>query len=192
MAEIDQLKAFTIEHDGVARMIKSECGVSTSFNPILDKGEHPKVCKYIALWDTGATGSVITKKVIDDLSLVPTGVIQAFHAQGDGMVNTYLVNILLPNNVGFISLPVTEGVLKGMDVLIGMDIISGGDFAITNLNGKTTFTFQVPSVKKIDFVKEFHDKQHTPIVKPKILGRNDPCPCGSGKKYKHCCMNKQS
>jgi tetratricopeptide (TPR) repeat protein len=24
---------------------------------------------------------------------------------------------------------------------------------------------------------------------PKI-GRNDPCPCGSGKKYKHCCLEK--
>jgi len=23
--------------------------------------------------------------------------------------------------------------------------------------------------------------------KPKT-GRNDPCPCGSGKKYKHCCL----
>ena len=23
------------------------------------------------------------------------------------------------------------------------------------------------------------------------VGRNDPCPCGSGKKYKNCCMNKQ-
>ena len=22
------------------------------------------------------------------------------------------------------------------------------------------------------------------------VGRNDPCPCGSGKKFKHCCMNK--
>ncbi len=22
-------------------------------------------------------------------------------------------------------------------------------------------------------------------------GRNDPCPCGSGKKYKHCCALKQ-
>ena len=22
------------------------------------------------------------------------------------------------------------------------------------------------------------------------IGRNDPCPCGSGKKYKHCCQNK--
>ncbi|MDR3440092.1 YchJ family protein [Telmatospirillum sp.] len=29
---------------------------------------------------------------------------------------------------------------------------------------------------------------NTPVVRtgPKI-GRNDPCPCGSGKKYKHCC-----
>lgn len=25
---------------------------------------------------------------------------------------------------------------------------------------------------------------------PKKVGRNDPCPCGSGKKYKKCCMNK--
>jgi len=23
------------------------------------------------------------------------------------------------------------------------------------------------------------------------VGRNDPCPCGSGKKYKQCCMKKQ-
>lgn len=25
---------------------------------------------------------------------------------------------------------------------------------------------------------------------PKV-GRNDPCPCGSGKKFKHCCINKK-
>jgi hypothetical protein len=24
------------------------------------------------------------------------------------------------------------------------------------------------------------------------VGRNDPCPCGSGKKYKHCCVGKRS
>jgi hypothetical protein len=23
-------------------------------------------------------------------------------------------------------------------------------------------------------------------------GRNDPCPCGSGKKYKHCCALKET
>ncbi len=27
---------------------------------------------------------------------------------------------------------------------------------------------------------------HTPIVKEKLPGRNDPCPCGSGKKFKNC------
>jgi hypothetical protein len=23
-----------------------------------------------------------------------------------------------------------------------------------------------------------------------VVGRNAPCPCGSGKKYKHCCADK--
>ena len=30
-------------------------------------------------------------------------------------------------------------------------------------------------------------KSNEPIVKGKKIGRNDPCPCGSGKKYKKCC-----
>ena len=25
------------------------------------------------------------------------------------------------------------------------------------------------------------------VIKEKKIGRNDPCPCGSGKKYKYCC-----
>jgi preprotein translocase subunit SecA len=27
-------------------------------------------------------------------------------------------------------------------------------------------------------------------VGEKKVARNDPCPCGSGKKYKKCCLNK--
>ena len=30
-------------------------------------------------------------------------------------------------------------------------------------------------------------KESTTIRKEKKVGRNDPCPCGSGKKYKKCC-----
>ena len=30
-------------------------------------------------------------------------------------------------------------------------------------------------------------KESTTIRKEKKIGRNDPCPCGSGKKYKKCC-----
>lgn len=25
----------------------------------------------------------------------------------------------------------------------------------------------------------------------KKIGKNDPCPCGSGKKYKHCCIGSK-
>ena len=39
-----------------------------------------------------------------------------------------------------------------------------------------------------DFIEEMMNRpQATPVSKD--IGRNDPCPCGSGKKYKNCCMN---
>jgi hypothetical protein len=49
-------------------------------------------------------------------------------------------------------------------------------------------------VKDEDFeVRLIEDKRPAPVslVIPQkaIAGRNDPCPCGSGKKYKKCCMN---
>ena len=32
-------------------------------------------------------------------------------------------------------------------------------------------------------------KSESPLVTSPKVGRNDLCPCGSGKKYKHCCLN---
>jgi len=34
---------------------------------------------------------------------------------------------------------------------------------------------------------EVEDEGSEPYVAPAKIGRNDPCPCGSGKKYKKCC-----
>jgi len=44
-----------------------------------------------------------------------------------------------------------EGHILGSDVLIGMDVITQGDFAITNKDGMTTFSFRTPSLITIDF-----------------------------------------
>ena len=33
-------------------------------------------------------------------------------------------------------------------------------------------------------------KKANTVIKGKKVGRNDPCPCGSGKKYKQCCGRK--
>lgn len=39
-------------------------------------------------------------------------------------------------------------------------------------------------------VPDFGWSPQQPIVKENKTGRNDPCPCGSGKKYKKCCLDK--
>jgi hypothetical protein len=38
-------------------------------------------------------------------------------------------------------------------------------------------------------IKADYNRSKT-VVKQKKVGRNEPCPCGSGKKYKQCCLNK--
>ena len=41
---------------------------------------------------------------------------------------------------------------------------------------------------KAEYEREMGEERR-PKATPKV-GRNEPCPCGSGKKYKHCCLNK--
>jgi len=81
-------------------------------------------------------------------------------------VNTYLVNLFLPNNVVVAAVPVSEGGIAGADMLIGMDIITMGDFSITNCNGQSCWTFRMPSVEEIDFVKEIqeHNKKYRHLL----------------------------
>ena len=47
-------------------------------------------------------------------------------------------------------------------------------------------------LREIDLMKQGHTPiiSHEPTKTPKKIGRNDSCPCGSGKKYKKCCLGK--
>ena len=49
--------------------------------------------------------------------------------------------------------------------------------------GKVRKYYQITGEGK----KHLEQKKSGTIVKGKKIGRNDPCPCGSGKKYKQCC-----
>ena len=40
------------------------------------------------------------------------------------------------------------------DMIIGMDVITLGDFSVTNVGGNTTFSFRWSSIKEIDYVQE--------------------------------------
>ena len=134
-------------------MLKNECGITPAWDP-RKGGSAPTPVTFDAIWDTGATNSVITQKVIDDCGLVATGMAQVHGVHGHSQSETYLVNIVLPDKVVFTGTRVTKGHFAGGDLLIGMDIIKRGDFAGTNHNGTTMFSYRVPSQGHIDFVSE--------------------------------------
>ncbi len=122
--------------------------------------------EFVAIWDTGATASVITQKVIDELGLATFGIATVNGVHGSNETTRHVVGITLPNGVSFAPVEVTCGVLGDFDVLIGMDIIATGSFAVTNLNGKTTMTFSHPSLKTIDFVAQYPAKKV--VIPPQI------------------------
>ena len=55
------------------------------------------------------------------------------------------------------------------------------------------FLFHVQSPEKVERkrvarpITPNREEGNKPIIKGEKIGRNDPCPCGSGKKYKKCC-----
>lgn len=107
-----------------------------------------------ALFDTGATRSVISEKAARDARLVPVGKCSVGTAGGRVIQAMHLVTLALPNHVLIGGVEVTAAPLPGIDALIGMDIISLGDFAISHRQGDTVFTFQIPSTHTIDFCRD--------------------------------------
>ncbi len=60
-------------------------------------------------------------------------------------------------------------------------------------NGITHVHHETSTFRKIKDKWYFHNGEIVPatvVRTEKKIGRNDPCPCGSGKKYKKCCALK--
>ncbi len=136
---------YTMTDNKLLSVIETPCSIYkpyTKENSVIDiKG----------LWDTGAISSVISQRLVNKLKLFPISLCEMQYAQGRKIVNTYKINLLLPNGIEIRGLTVSEGIFNDFDILIGMDIIRLGDFAITHKNGGTKFSFQIPSTNDIEF-----------------------------------------
>lgn len=144
----------TSKQGGLLRVISSPIKVCT---PITDKQKGPdKVTDEVTgIWDTGASGSVITQEVVDKLSIKPIGQTFVNTASEEKKLSpVYLVDFILSNGVIMQGARVTLGKITSAQVLIGMDVINLGDFSITNYGQKTIMTFGVPSSREIDYVQE--------------------------------------
>jgi len=178
--------AFTVKYNGLVNRIVTDVHLSVPNSP--DQFAAPLLpqVRTTALWDTGATSSVLTATVAKQLALTSVGLLQVKHAGGSDHRNAYVVNFFLPNMVVVSNVMVSECADTGQfGAIIGMDIIARGDFSLTNVNGETWASFRIPSVSPIDYVAE------ADRLKFAGVNRNAPCPCGkqiNGKpvKFKHC------
>jgi len=152
----DQFSAFTAKADGRMQVLTTKVQVSISQFFASQFGITPSPEDVEAIWDTGASGTVLSERLVKKLNLPPIGKRLVSSCSESYESSVYIVDIALPNNVGVVGVQVTEAKNIGrFDVLIGIDIITIGDLSICNYKGKTSFSFRIPSSsKRIDYVEE--------------------------------------
>jgi hypothetical protein len=101
------------------------------------------------------------------------------YEQNDPELNGYLISHLIEMK-STVSMPLIKEAYQGNCV----DYSIIGDYEDVEISmGLRRFRKTSP-----DYLSETDNIVRAPGKKKKI-GRNDPCPCGSGKKYKKCCMS---
>jgi hypothetical protein len=96
----------------------------------------------------------VSERLVAELETKPVGMAVVHSANATHHCEVYLVSMVLPNVIVFAVQRVTRQRLQdGYDVLIGMDIIATGDFAVSSNEGGTVFSFRHPSEECIDFLR---------------------------------------
>ena len=118
-----------------------------------------------AIWDTGASSTAISQNVVRKLGLKPTGMKRTVHTgNGTRQSDVYAVSLHLPQ--GVITDPIlaidVESIVDA-DVLVGMDVIGMGDFAVTHSDGNTSMSFCIPSM---------HDTNYNETMRRRIAHQN--------------------
>ena len=152
MAGPPKALCFTVAATGILRDLRSSCEVLAA-PPA--PGQTPSQ-QYTGLWDTGASASVITADVAKFLGLYPVAMMNVTTAHGTKATPAYVVWLGLPMGVVIGPLQVTVGHLPGFDVLIGMDVITAGDFALTNVGGKDGVFVSNPRIRSDRFCEDAH------------------------------------
>ncbi len=151
--------ALTIEHEFIAPAIYTGAGVCS---PDVLAGlenlspDDSRIHWKKALWDTGATQSCISDRLATELALEVDGFVDVATATGIVQLFIYTVHLVLPSGLVFHSVQ-AMGFTYGdddCDIIIGMDIMTQGDLALTNLEGRTVFSFRIPSLHTVDFEAE--------------------------------------
>jgi len=157
-------QALTLTATGRLRDIRTEVEVSLASSLANMYGILENYERIVALWDTGATGTAVSRSLADKLKLPAIKMTQVHGQGGVSDSRVFMIDVRIPNpQVNIINIEATEFVDNGsFDLLIGMDIITLGDFSITKANNQTVFSYRIPSAEKhIDYVEDFRELNKT-------------------------------
>ncbi|GHU70751.1 hypothetical protein FACS189450_05690 [Spirochaetia bacterium] len=137
-------RALFVGHQVLAKRILTSAKIMPALTD--NKNLHNLAVNVNAVWDTGAMFTCITPSVQDRLKLSPSGKATINGVTGKALVDIVRVAIRLPNDIDieFCDVLVADFRVRDVDMLIGMDIISLGDFVVCNMDGQTSFSFAVP------------------------------------------------
>ncbi len=164
--------ATTSKYDGLSRQLTLNVEIATP-----EFYEEQKIEKVLAIVDTGATRSVISKSFAGKLGLQPTGIGKTGGVGGVRTTELFDIVLHLNSHVRNIKLQVSEGRLHRDDVegppdsdvafLVGMDVLGHGDLFTGQYKDKdgkpcTMFTFRIPTAyMPVDYLQEIqnHNKE---------------------------------
>lgn len=129
-------KIISKEYNCIEKFIHTEVTI------ISDNGSR-HICE--AMWDTGGLQSCISPQLCSTLALKPIKKRLLHSVTGVDEVGIYNLNVQLSDNIVLPDIPVlsTNTTITGYHMIIGMDIISRGNFSVTNENNRTIFTFEL-------------------------------------------------
>lgn len=112
-----------------------------------------KIMNVASLWDTGAATTCVSTNVVKVLNLASTGDVFIDTPSGRSKTKIYEVDIILPKGICLKNIKVYETTIgdQGFDLLIGMDVISKGDFCVSGANGVITVSFRYPAQGVTDY-----------------------------------------
>ena len=125
------------QYDGRPEVIRTECDFYST------DGKHI-VHTDNAIWDTGSTTTILSKSLIEKLQSKPFRKGGVSGIGGNVEATTYLVHVAPPTDNVITYIEVMEHSFEDYDAIIGMDVITYGDFVIASIEGKTRFTFRLP------------------------------------------------
>lgn len=142
-----------------------------------------------AIWDKYfKEEKIIYEELLANPSVVVTGTVREL-CERYNMELRYMVGFLDGINESLKEPNPIEDMTEDTTVFLDIDLEK---LYYNMVEAKADWLYGLPAWENLisaERRKELYreQKKSGTIVKGKKIGRNDPCPCGSGKKYKKCC-----